>query len=76
MAAASSRAALRVGGESWPGTLAAVPSLAPGASFSFQVTRQLIAQRYTNLALADYDQIVSESDESNNEAAFVYTVTN
>lgn len=62
-----SRLSFRVGGETPPARIFAVPGLAPNEEFI--VTRQLalnVPQAYQNTAIADYDDRVNETNEQNN----------
>jgi hypothetical protein len=59
----------RIGGEipGAEGTQFSVPSLAPGAIYTVQRQKTLdVAQNYQNTATADIDNVVVESDETNN----------
>lgn len=74
--AGPSTAAIDVGGEPAPGQTFAVPSLAPGATFTIQ--RQLVldvAQGYLNFARVDVNHIVVETNESNNEQSLAFAVS-
>jgi hypothetical protein len=60
---------LRVGGETpgTEGTQFPVPALAPGATYTVQRQETLdVAQNYMNTATADVNNVVLESDETNN----------
>ena len=53
-----------------------MPALAPGATYAVQ--RQLVvgvAQGYTNTAIADVDNDVTESDETNNQETDTFSVS-
>jgi hypothetical protein len=74
--ASSSTLAIRVGGETVPATYS-IPTL--GAGEGHIVHRQAnleVAQNYLNTAIADYNNDVAESDETNNQKTDSYTVTN
>lgn len=76
--AGASTLSFKIGGESpsSPSALFPVPSLAPGASHT--ETRNLVltvAQNYLNTAVADFNEDVAESNESNNTTTDAYTVT-
>ena len=65
----------KIGGESSPPTFS-VPVLAPGGKYAVQ--RQLVlgvAQGYMNTAIADVDNDVTESDETNNQETDTFSVS-
>ena len=73
--AGASTLSFRIGGESSPPTFS-VPALAPGATYTAQ--RQLVlgvAQGYTNTAIADVDNDVTESNEANNQTTDTFSVS-
>jgi len=73
--AGASILSFKIGGESSPPTFS-VPALAPGATYAVQ--RQLVvgvAQGYTNTAIADVDNDVTESDETNNQETDTFSVS-
>ncbi len=74
--AGASTAGIDVGGEPAPGQTFAVPTLAPGATFTIQ--RQItldVAQAYLNFARVDVNNEVAESNEGNNEQSLSFTVS-
>ena len=72
--AEASTLAFKVGGEIAQNF--AMPSLAPGASHAIQRQEQLsVAQNYLNTATADVNNVVTETNESNNQTLDSYTVT-
>ena len=74
--AGASTLSFKIGGESSPPTFS-VPALAPNATYTVQ--RQLVlgvAQNYMNTAIADVDNNVTESDETNNQGTDTFSVSN
>ncbi len=68
----------KIGGESpdSPDALFPISQLAPGDTEAIVRYETLsVAQNYLNTAVADYDQDVAESDESNNTTIDTFTVT-
>lgn len=73
--AGASVMSLRVGWEANP-LWYSVPPLAPNATYQVTYTHQVVyAQCYLNTATADATNVVTESNESNNEATDLFTVT-
>ena len=73
--AGASTLSFQIGGESIPPTFS-VPALAPGATHTVQ--RQLVlgvAQNYINTAIADVNNDVTESDETNNQRTDTFSVS-
>jgi subtilase family serine protease len=75
MASPASKAAIRVGGETYPQKFNISP-LSPGASHAIRRAETLdVAQNYKITVYADYTNAVSESNEKNNETYNSFTVT-
>ncbi len=73
--AGASTLSFQIGGESSPPTFS-VPALAPGATYTVQRQSVLgVAQGYTNTAIADVDNDVTESDEANNQTTDTFIVS-
>ena len=73
--AGASTLLFQIGGESSPPTFS-VPALAPNATFTVQ--RQLVlgvAQNYITTAIADVNNDVTESDETNNQGTDTFSVS-
>lgn len=74
--AGPSTVSFRVGGETPPGRTFAVPMLAPNQAFTVSRQEKLaVAQNYRNTVIADVNNDVRETDETNNQRTDDYTVT-